>query len=148
MVKGSTKLIRQVCILSALMVAGLVSGCATQAGHGNLDQFILRKVRENGGMGPEVNQAVHLVGHWTFSDDRYGTSIRSSDVTFVQIDQFLRGMYGDIWTKQLNDGSSIYAVPTRVAGVTIWYKKTAGSIEVDINKALPYQDLPDRKPSQ
>jgi hypothetical protein len=85
MLNVSTTLIRPVCIVSALIVASLVNGCATQAEHGNLEQFILGKVQENGGVHREVDQAAPLMGRWTFFDDRYGTFIRSHDITFAQV---------------------------------------------------------------
>ena len=77
------------------------------------------------------------VAHWTRTQDRFGTVLETSDMTFQQVDQFLTGAFGKPnEAGNTAEGQMQWVIPAKVAGVSIWYSKKGDGVKISVLKPL------------
>ena len=125
-------------ICLALVVSAIWGGgCASRQNSGSLGDFLLVKIKTNGGKVTPSHPPPSLVGEWEYSDEKFGTVIKSDVVTLEQVDHFLRRIYGPPSKGGKTAAGDIqWVVPARTAGVSIWYFKMGKGIEIDILKPI------------
>ncbi len=77
-----------------LVALVFVSGCKSHQASGSLGDFVLKRVTAYGGKSPPSSSTGKLPAHWTYAGDRHGILITTRDVSFEEVDKFLRGVYG------------------------------------------------------
>jgi hypothetical protein len=117
----------------------LDSGCSQYPHSGDLGQFLLKRIVDNGGKIATLQTPPQLQGEWKYSDENIGTIIESDDITLEQVDRFLRAIYGAP-SKGGNTpaGDIQWVVPAKTSGVSIWYCKGGKGIQISILKPLRF----------
>jgi hypothetical protein len=117
----------------------LFSGCAQYPHSGDLGQFLLQRIVDNGGKITTLQTPPQLRGEWKYSDGKLGTSIASDDITLEQVDRFLSAIYGAPSTGGNTPAGDVqWVVPAKKAGVSIWYYKAGKGIQISILKPLKF----------
>ena len=123
--------------IGILLMGLAIIGCRTNQTSGRLDLFVLNEAKAYGGRGQPRQVAVELSGNWGYSRDQLGTVIQCNDVTFQEVDQFFRSLYGDPKEAGTNaEGQPQWVIPAKVAGVSFWYSKLGDGVRITVLKAL------------
>ena len=106
-------------------VACIVLGCSTSERSANLYDILAPEIKSYGGRMPVSQDGpTPPVAHWTRTQDRFGTVLETSDMTFQQVDQFLTGAFGKPnEAGNTAEGQMQWVIPAKVAGVSIWYRR-------------------------
>jgi hypothetical protein len=120
----------------------VVAGCAKPHESGDLGQFLVMEVKAWGGKAVSLNGLPKLVGSWTYERHQgeavtfeNGTVIWSKDISFNQIDAFLRQLYGaPVRSGTTPENEQQWTMPAKVAGCSIWYSKHGDGVQVTVLK--------------
>lgn len=120
-----------------LLALVFVLGCRSHQASGSLGDFVLKRITAYGGTPPPLSATGKLPAHWTYTEDRHGILITTRDVSFEEVDRFLRDAYGNPTEGgKTPDGHNQWVIPARVSGVAIWYAKTISGVQININPPL------------
>ena len=85
------------------------------------------------------------VAHWERRQDRFGTVLETSNMTFQQVDQFLRDTFGKPnEAGNTAEGQVQWVIPARVVGVSIWYSKKGDGVKISVLKPLHVPESADK----
>lgn len=124
-------------VIMSLIVSICCDGCANHQTSGDFGHFMIVKIKANGGESRTSTSLPQLTGKWSYSDDKAGTRITSNNITFEQVDHFLRSLYGvPSYGGKTFAGDVQWVVPARTAGVSIWYYREGQAVKITILKPL------------
>jgi hypothetical protein len=131
------KIARTISALITLCIACLFQGCATHHVTGHLDSFLVGEINRYGGKVGNHDKTSDLYGEWTYERDQFGTAIKSSEIKFPEVDDFLKQMYGTpTEAGETDEHSPQWVIPAKVAGVSIWYSKLGNGVQISVVKAI------------
>ena len=128
---------KSICLIFLVSLAWLSSSCSTHRMSGELDNFLVAEIRRYGGNAGIHEKGVGLGGRWIYERDRFGTVIRSGDVKFEALDQFLKLAYGaPSKAGTTSEQQQQWVIPAKSAGVSIWYSKLDDGVGVTVLSSL------------
>ena len=121
----------------ALFVAGRRAGGQSVP----LDQVLMAEIERWGGKPVAQGSAPAvpaLRARWTVKRDNFGTVLETGDLSFQQVDGYLRRAFGPPSKAGVTgDNHQQWVIPAKVAGTAIWYSESGGGIRITVSKPLP-----------
>lgn len=127
-----------------VLIALFESGCATRTTgakgrtyDGSLSKFIEQRVVAFGGHFALRPNGPYLPGSWTYREDNFGGIIKSQDISFQQIDNFIKEYFGSpVEGGKTPEGETQWVIPAKQIGVSIWYSKLNEGVQLTVLRPL------------